>query len=83
MITLVNAGEREKTRPNGFIRQIAFHDIENDTTSGGIMLQNGDIICGCCGGILEASDEGITWNVVKFYDNWVNISDEIMGDDIL
>lgn len=61
------------------IKQVVFKDFENGATCGGIMLENGDVICGCCGGLLEADERGDTWDIVKFYDTWVDISREIIG----
>lgn len=60
------------------IRQIKFRDIVGDTILGGIQLDNGDIICGCCGGVFEADDPDI--EIIETYDNWVNISYEIIGE---
>lgn len=35
------------------------------------------VICGCCGCIFDTEDIVI----LKQYHNWVNISDEIIGED--
>ena len=61
------------------IKQIRFYDKENDTVQGGILLDNGDIICGCCGGLFPKDDES-SKNIVitDIYHFWVNISDAIM-----
>lgn len=58
------------------IRQVLFRDEEN-LLSAGIRLEDGRVICGCCGGIFEPED--IT--VVKVFSNWENISDAIAGLD--
>lgn len=47
---------------------------------GGILLDNGDCICGCCGGIFEADERGETWDIVEVYDAWMNLDEEILGD---
>jgi len=60
--------------------QCKIYDIENDMYHGAILLDNGDAICGCCGGLLEASERGETWELVTEYDYWVNISQEILGE---
>lgn len=62
------------------VRQIKFRDINGDGFGilGGIQLDNGDIICGCCGGIFEADDPDI--EIIEVFDSWVSISDEIMGE---
>ena len=61
------------------IKQVAFKDLENNVIHGGIMLDNGDIICGCCGGIQEASDKGATWELIDEYDSWENLDEAICG----
>lgn len=59
------------------MKQCKFYDIENDMYHGGILLDSGDVICGCCGGIQEKDDEGITWKLEKVYDDWINLSEAI------
>ena len=60
------------------IRQIKFRDGIGDTILGGIQLDNGDIICGCCGGVFEADDPDI--EIIEVFNDWVSISDEIIGE---
>ena len=65
-------------------KQIMFLDMEDEPymKHGGIMLDNGDVVCGCCGGIFEAADRGETWELLKEFDDfWVNLDEEICGDD--
>ena len=62
-------------------KQIKFVDLENNTTHGGILLDNGDVICGCCGGLFEKAEEGETWNAVEIYDAWMNIDKAIIEGD--
>lgn len=65
-------------------KQIMFLDMEDEPhmKHGGIMLDNGDVVCGCCGGIFEAAERGETWELLKDFDDyWVNIEKEICGDD--
>jgi hypothetical protein len=64
-------------------KQIMFLDMEDEPhmKHGGIMLDNGDVVCGCCGGIFEAAERGETWELLKEFDCWVNIEKEICGDD--
>ena len=62
------------------MKQIKFIDLENNEIHGGILLETGDCICGCCGGIQEADDCGITWQILEKYDTWINLDDEIIGN---
>lgn len=57
-------------------KQVIFMDGEG-TVQGGIYVPelNG-IICGCCGSLVE--DDFV---ILHFYENWVDISEEICGDD--
>lgn len=66
------------------MKQIKFVDyMEPDKKEihGGILLDNGDCICGCCGGIFEADERGETWDIVEVYDAWMNLDEEILGDE--
>lgn len=57
--------------------QVIFMDIEG-TVQAGIWNQDRDeIICGCCGATIESGDFVILHN----YEEWLNITDEICGDD--
>lgn len=56
------------------IAQVLFRD-EGNNLCAGIRLEDGRVLCGCCGGILEP--EGIT--IVKVFKDWVNISNAIAG----
>lgn len=58
------------------IAQVLFRDEENNLCAG-IRLEDGRILCGCCGGILEP--EEVT--IVKVFSGWVNISDAVAGLD--
>lgn len=63
-------------------KQIKFKDIENDAICGGILLDDGNVVCGCCGGIFEASEQGETWQMIREYSNWINLTEEICGDNL-
>jgi len=66
------------------MKQVKFYDgCCNSIASGGIMLDNGDIICGCCGGIITSKmqKENPDFKLLKVYDYWVDFSEEILGDD--
>ena len=61
-------------------KQVKFKDVCNDSIHGGILVINGNdkyIICGCCGGVIEV-DEDV--EIIEEYNNWVDISDSIIGE---
>ena len=61
-------------------KQVKFKEIGGSNEIGGIMLDNGDVVCGCCGGIFPIDEKGKTWELVEDYkDFWVDISAEIIG----
>ena len=64
------------------IKQVKIYEFDNGAYHGGIQLQNGDVICGCCGWICPKNKEGVLWKLVKVYDNWVDLTKEICGDDL-
>lgn len=58
-------------------KQVIFMDI-NGTVYSGIWNQERDeIICGSCGATIESGD----FVLLHVYDEWLNITDEICGDD--
>lgn len=64
-----------------FTQQVKFFDGENQTTKGGILINDETLICGCCGGVFvkdEWKDLGIT--IVKQFSKWVSLSEEIIGN---
>ena len=61
------------------MKQIKFIELEGSTRYiGGILTDSGDVICGCCGGLFESKDKGVTWDIVEEYDYWVNFSEKII-----
>ena len=56
------------------LKQVMFVDLENDQKHLGILLENGDVLCCCCGGIQEAEDRGVTWELVSEYQEWKPMS---------
>lgn len=58
-------------------KQVKFVDKELNVL-GGIELNDGSVICGCCGSIFEPDDIVI----ITRYDTWVNLTEEICGDDV-
>lgn len=62
------------------VRQVKFHDCEDNEILGGILLEDKNtIICGCCGGILKLDENDVT--IIKEYDYWVDLSEDIAGDE--
>lgn len=61
-------------------KQVIFMD-EEGCVEGGILLDDmpnsQQVICGCCGGILD-SDQ---YTILYEYPNWCNVSNEITGED--
>jgi len=62
------------------MKQIMFKDTADNTIHGGILLDNGDAICGCCGGLLKADDNN--WTIIEKYDEWIDLDETICGDDL-
>ena len=61
------------------VKQVKFIEIgESERFIGGILLNNGDVICGCCGGIFKNENKGKTWDIIEEFENWVDFSEEII-----
>ena len=64
------------------MNQILFYDSENKSYHGGILLDDGNIICACCGGIIEHDDP--QFRIVRKYKDWIDFTNEIVDvDDII
>ena len=61
-------------------KQIRFYDTDNEVEHGGILLDNGDVICGCCGGLIEADEFKDECVLLEEYEDWINLDEEIIGD---
>ena len=61
------------------MKQIKFHEVGEDIEIGGILLDDGNIVCGCCGSLFEPEDV----EIIKEYESWVDLSEEIKGDESL
>ena len=59
------------------MKQIKFHEVGEDIEIGGILLDDGNIVCGCCGSLFEPEDV----EIIKEYENWIDLSEEIKGDE--
>lgn len=61
-------------------KQIVFKDDQG--INAGILLDDGTIICACCGGEISMDEREIfELEILHVYDHWVNLSDEIIGSD--
>lgn len=67
-----------------FPTQVAFWDEEQEHYVGGIAYGD-EIICGCCGGVLEIKEvmESAPIGIAPIisYERWVNVSFDIMRDE--
>lgn len=59
-------------------KQVLFLDLEG-TVHAGLLLDDGYIVCGCCGSLMEPDD----YLLLHVYHEWVNIEEEICGDNLL
>lgn len=57
--------------------QVIFMDNEGTVQAGIWNKDRDEIICGCCGATIESGD----FVLLHIYHAWVNISNEICGDD--
>lgn len=74
-----NIGNKLLSSRYGLVKQLKFKDKENDEIHGGILTEDGDIICGCCGGIIRHDEmDGI--EILEEYNEWVNIDEAIIGE---
>ena len=58
-------------------RQVIFMDNEGTVQAGIWNQDRNEIICGCCGATIESGD----FVLLHIYDEWLNITDGICGDD--
>ena len=59
------------------MKQIKFHEVGENIEIGGILLDDGNIVCGCCGSLFEPEDV----EIIREYENWIDLSEEIKGDE--
>ena len=59
------------------MKQVKFHEIGENIEIGGILLDDGNIVCGCCGSLFEPEDV----EIIKEYESWIDLSEEIKGDE--
>ena len=59
------------------MKQIKFHEVGEDIEIGGFLLGDGNIVCGCSGGLFEPDEV----EIIKEYENWIDLSEEIKGGE--
>ena len=59
------------------MQMVKFKDLESNTILGGILTDECNIICGCCGGLIERDD--LQFEIVEILP-WIDISNEILGE---
>ena len=66
------------------MKQVKFYDSQNGVCHGGILTDDGDIICGCCGGVIPADEIGEKHDhqILEVFDNWVDLDEAICGDTL-
>lgn len=64
------------------MKQVKIKDNSNDEIHAGILLDNGDVICLCCGGLIPAEKIGTgkekTDEILKIYDTWIDVSEWVL-----
>ena len=62
------------------MKQIKFRDIDNDLIHGGIVLDDGDVICACCGGLIPKDEQTkeMGFELLETYPDWIDFSDAII-----
>lgn len=58
------------------MKQCRIFDRANGYFHGGILLDNGDVICGCCGSLIPADEIGTgdgDHEIIRVYDTWQNL----------
>ena len=62
------------------MKQIKYGDLDNGTTHGAIMLDNGDVICACCGCLIPAKrfNNKEDYELIETYEDWVDFSESII-----
>lgn len=59
-------------------KQVLFLDLEG-VVHAGLLLDDGYIVCGCCGSLMEPDE----YLLLHVYKKWVDVEEEICGDDLL
>lgn len=67
-------------------KQVKFRDVENGFIHGGILLEDGGVLCACCGGFIEPNDVGdigdvnVRIEILETYDTWIDFSEFIIDE---
>lgn len=68
---------------------VKLYNIENEVYTHGIMMDDGNVICMCCGCTIEAEDiavsvsteeakeKGFAYRLIESFDDWVDLSRQI------
>lgn len=64
------------------MKQVKFKDKENDVILGGILLDDGDLVCACCGGLIPADElvTGEQFEIIEVYETWIDFSQFIIDE---
>lgn len=69
------------------MKQVKFLDKQNEDVHAGILTDEGNIICMCCGGLIEADETGkgdeFDYEILEEYPEWVNMDPAITSLDII
>lgn len=60
------------------IKQVLFKGDHSDGVQAGIQLENGFVICACCGGVFEPDEI----EILHVFDYWVDFSEWIGDPDL-
>lgn len=62
--------------------QCKIKDNDSNLVHGGIITDNGDVICLCCGGLIPQDEVGDdkTITILKVYDTWVDLTQYVIDE---
>ena len=62
------------------MKQVKFKDIENNEVHGGILTDDGDVICGCCCGLIPADEltEEYGHIILEEFSEWASLDEAIL-----
>lgn len=59
---------------------VKFKDLELNEIHYGYVDEEGDVVCGCCGGVFETEEEGVIFQILDRYSLGEEEIKEIMGE---